>query len=63
MRYMSNTVVAEVRRYRLQVRNQLDRQAYEAAWQDSLAHEPGPFRRQHGVGIRVCCSNRSGNAA
>ncbi len=55
MRYMSNTVVAEVRRYRLQVRNQLDRQAYEAAWQDSLAHEPGPFRRQHGVGIRVCC--------
>lgn len=36
-----------------QLRNQLDRQAYEEAWQDSLAREPSPFRRQHGVGIRV----------
>ena len=36
-----------------QVRNQQDRQAYEAAWRDSLAQEPSAFRRQHGVGIRV----------
>lgn len=36
-----------------QVRNQQDRQAYEAAWRESLAQEPSTFRRQHGVGIRV----------
>ena len=36
-----------------QVRNQQDRQAYEAAWRESLAQEPSAFRRQHGVGIRV----------
>ena len=55
MRFITTKMAVDTECHWLQVRNQLDRQAYEAAWQDSLAHEPDPFRRQHGVGIRVCC--------
>ncbi|KAK9839206.1 hypothetical protein WJX81_001370 [Elliptochloris bilobata] len=47
------------------VANQRDRQAYEDAWQRSLAQEPSSFRRQHGIGIKVdgCDAQRRDRAS